>query len=118
MKALIENLRKRVRQNMLQPVIDGRAKQREREKNALATSAFAAWGQTLWEGKDLQLDRALSPEGILPKLVEEDHNAHMVKRLLRLSTSLFGRNTEPGQLGALYVLLPRSPQTHQVRNDP
>ncbi len=117
MKTLIESLRKKVRQNMLQPVIEGRLKQSEAEKNALATNAFAAWGQMLWEGKDPELDRTLSPEGVLPKLVEEDYNAHMVKRLLGLRTSLFGRNTEPGQLGALYLLIPPSPQTHQFSQD-
>src|SRR5207302_8919108 len=78
---------------------------------------FAAWGQMLWEDKDPELDRTLSPEGVLPKLVEEDYNAHMVKRLLGLRTSLFGRNTQPGQLGALYLLIPPSSQTHQFSQD-
>ena len=32
-------------------------------------------------------------------------------------TSLFGRNTQPGQLGALYLLIPPSSQTHQFSQD-
>lgn len=117
MKSLIENLRKKVRQNMLQPITEGRVKPADLETNILATSAFAAWGQMLWEGRDAALDRTLSSEGVLPKLLTEDNNAHMIKRLLSLRTSLFGRNVQRGQIGALYLLLPPSPQTHRFGHE-
>lgn len=117
MRSLIESLRKKVRQNMLQPITEGRVKLTEMETTVLATNAFAAWGQMLWEGKDSELDKALSSEGVLPKLIEADYNAPLVKRLLGLRTSLFGRNVHSGQLGALYLLLPPSAQTHQFSHD-
>lgn len=117
MKSLIENLRKKVRQNLLQPLMEGNIQSGGAEANTLAGTAIAAWGQMLWERKDAELDRTLSTAGVLPKLLEKEHNPHMIKRLLGLRTSLFGRNTSPEHIGMLYLLLPPSSQTHQFSQE-
>jgi hypothetical protein len=117
MRSLIDGLRKRLEQNMLQPVSEGRARAGETETDVLATNAFAAWSQILWEGKDAPLDRALSLKGVLPILLEEGNNAHMVQKFLGLRTSLFGRNIRTRQIGALYLLLPPSPYASQFSYD-
>jgi hypothetical protein len=112
---LIETLREKVSQSVLQPGHNGNNHQTE--TNAMATNAFAAWGQMLWEHKDIELENTLSREGVMPKLLEKDNDEHIVRRLLGLRTSLFGRSIQTGQLGELYLLLPPSSQSRRFRQN-
>ncbi len=117
MQSLVDNLRRKMRQDLLQPITGKNTKATETEDLQLATKAVAAWGQTLWEGRDQEISRTLSSEGVLPKLLEGESDVHMVKRLLGLRTSLFGRNFRSGEIVALYLLIPYSSLAHQFSQD-
>ena len=115
MRPLIDILRGKVSETTFQPRTNGIDGSAQSDENAMATHALAAWGQTLWEYKDPSLDKTLSPDGVLPKLLERGYDAHIVKRFLGARTSLFGRSILAGQVGNSYLLLSPSLQSQQFR---
>ncbi|HVB73775.1 MAG TPA: hypothetical protein VNE38_09490, partial [Ktedonobacteraceae bacterium] len=115
MKSVIDTIRKRISQVMLQSIVEGDMMPNEEEMQMLAANAFAAWGQLLWEGKNTELDQALSDAGVLQKIAENSDHLALAKRLLGSRTSPFARNINTQQVGDLYVLLPPAPQTRQFR---
>lgn len=115
MRTLIGILRGKVSETTFQPLTNEKGSSAQSGDNAMATNALAAWGRMLWEHRDPGLDKTLTPDGVLPKLLERGYDAHIVKRFLGARTSLFGRSILAGQVGESYLLLSPSLQSQQFR---
>jgi hypothetical protein len=124
--ALIEMLNTKVREATIQPLIaddssDGDLNMTNtpdivKANITLATDAFAAWGQILWENKDGRLDKALTRSGVLAKLMESDeYDARAIMRRLQVRTVLFGRSISYGQVGEIRLILSPSAQSRAFR---
>ena len=112
-KTLNHILRDELSKKLLQPTKAMEEKSSE-EMTDLATSAFEAWGQMLWEGQVKELDMILSSEGVVPKLLADGDDIRLARRLLDLPRGQDYHNDNPGQTGTRYLLLPPSPQAEQL----
>lgn len=83
----------------------------------VAVQALAAWGQMLWENRDVELSNVLAPGGVIVRLIHDRHNPQTVKETLGIRTSPSGRTKKTGPYDDLYLFVSFSPDSRRFLKD-
>lgn len=83
----------------------------------LAGRAMSAWGQMLWEGKDMELAAVLASGGVVAKLMNKGYTPQTVKETLGIRTNPSGRSLITRLAGDLYLFVSPSPESRKFLRD-
>jgi hypothetical protein len=116
---LLQTLDEQISQVAINPMAESGSESprvRTEDRLQLATEAFATWGQVLWDHQDNRLDRCLTRQGVLAKMMDDpDYEPLGLMRQIGLRVALFANSLQVGQRGDAYLMLSPSDQSRRFR---